>query len=300
MTGNIDKKLSDIDKLMEKNNKANRFNLENASIEPIHPSFPWSANGIWAYIAVMGSGKSYSVMKTILQQESLFDDSYFELVAYCSTSNGFDQTVLTHKNSIKKSKLVFVQDTQLLDWVNKYIRRILKYNAINALIFSEFKKYTDEMVRLRDKHRLTTDSKLIKYITNKLVRYGWKTYPHRCLLVLDDFASHPLVRTKESEMSRLLKKLRHFNITVNIIVQTTASLPKEIRRILSDIVLFRGVNEDDFKSFFKVVPHAYDIKKLWNLYKSMRHRRDKMIMHLSANKIIIDRYADRIEVFEDL
>ena len=296
----IDKKFKNIDKLMEKNNKINKFNLDNASIEPIHPSFPWSSNGIWAYIAVMGSGKSYSVMKTILQQESLNDEPYYELVVYCSTSNGFDQTVQTHQNSIKKSKLVFVQDTQLLDWINKYLRRILKYNAINTLIFSEFTKFTDEMLRLKDKHRLTNNSKLIKYVSKKLISYGWKTYPHRCLLILDDFASHPLVRSKESEMSRLLKKLRHFNITVNIIVQTTASLSKEIRRILSDVVLFRGVNEDDFKSFFKVVPNTYDVKKLWSLYKSMKNRRDKMILHLSANKIIVDRYQNKIEVFDDL
>ncbi|MBR2506471.1 MAG: hypothetical protein IKB70_06070 [Bacilli bacterium] len=295
----VDKKFKEIDKLMEKNNKNNKFNLDNASIEPIHPSFLWSANGIWAYIAVMGSGKSYSVMKTILQQESLSDEPYYELVVYCSTSNGFDQTVQTHQSSVKKSKLVFVQDTQLLDWVNKYIRRILKYNAINTLIFSEFKKFTDEMLRLKDKHRLTSNNKLIKYIATKLVSYGWKTYPHRCLLILDDFASHPLVRTKESEMSRLLKKLRHFNITVNIIVQTTASLSKEIRRILSDVVLFRGVNEDDFKAFFKVVPNTYDVKKLWNLYKSMKNRRDKMILHLSANKIVVDRYQDKIEIYDD-
>ena len=295
----VDKKFKEIDKLMEKNNKNNKFNLDNASIEPIHPSFLWSANGIWAYIAVMGSGKSYSVMKTILQQESLSDEPYYELVVYCSTSNGFDQTVQTHQSSVKKSKLVFVQDTQLLDWVNKYIRRILKYNAINTLIFSEFKKFTDEMLRLKDKHRLTSNNKLFKYIATKLVSYGWKTYPHRCLLILDDFASHPLVRTKESEMSRLLKKLRHFNITVNIIVQTTASLSKEIRRILSDVVLFRGVNEDDFKAFFKVVPNTYDVKKLWNLYKSMKNRRDKMILHLSANKIVVDRYQDKIEIYDD-
>ena len=100
-------------------------------------------------------------------------------------------------------------------------------------------------------------------------------------------------------MSRLLKKLRHFNITVNIIVQTTASLSKEIRRILSDVVLFRGVNEDDFKAFFKVVPNTYDVKKLWNLYKSMKNRRDKMILHLSANKIVVDRYQDKIEIYDD-
>ena len=50
----------------------------------------------------------------------------------------------------------------------------------------------------------------MRYIVNKLSKYQWKTYPHRCLLILDDFASHPLLRSKETDLSRLLKKLRHF------------------------------------------------------------------------------------------
>lgn len=297
---NLDKKFAEIDELMKKNNAQNRFLLDNAQIEPIHDKYLWSSNGIYADIAVPGSGKSFLKMKMIMQQEQLYDDPYYELVVYCSTSNGFDETVLAHKDSIKKSKLVFVKDSDLLDWLNKYLRRILKYNAIMKLILSEFKEYSDEMIRLKNKRRLTNPKRLCEYVCKKLILYNWKTYPHRCFLILDDFASHPLVRTKESEMSRLLKKLRHFNITVSIIVQTAASLPKEIKRMLTDLVLFRGVNEDDFKNLFKAVPCTFNIKNLWNLYKTLRHRRDKMILHLTASKIIVDRYNDKVEEYDDI
>ena len=296
----INKKFDDIDKLMEKNSKKNKFMLDNAKIEPIHPSYLWSSNGICAYIATMGSGKSYTVMRNILQQEQLGQEPYYELVAYCGTSNGFDQTIEAQKESVKKSKLVFVKDTQLLDWLNKYIKRILKYNAIMTLVDSGLKEWNEEMTRVQGKHGLRNLKKTVEYISRKLENYDWKTHPHRCLLILDDFASHPLVRSKESEMSRLLKKLRHFNITVNIIVQTVASLPKEIRRILSDIVLFRGVNEEDFKNFFKAVPCTYNVKALWEKYKSMKNRRDKMILHLNADKIIIDRYEGKTEIYDDM
>ena len=101
-------------------------------------------------------------------------------------------------------------------------------------------------------------------------------------------------------MSRLLKKLRHFNITVIIIVQTITSLPKEIRRVLSDVVLFKGVNKDDFENFFKVVPNTYDVKRLWELYKTMDNRRDKMTLHLTADKCIIDRYEKQSEIYDEV
>lgn len=300
MSKGIDAKFKEIDELMEKNNSYNKFLLNNAQIEPIHEKYLWASNGIYADIAVPGSGKSYLKMRMIMQQEQLGDDPYYELVVYCSTSNGFDETVLAHKDSIKKSKLVFVKDTELLDWLNKYLRRILKYNSMMKYLLSDMKNATEEMERVKDKHRLKSSKRSLEYLSKKFVNYGWKTYPHRCLLILDDFASHPLVRTKESEMSRLLKKLRHFNITVSIIVQTAASLPKEIKRMLTDLVLFRGVNEDDFKRLFQTVPNTWNVKKLWELYKTLRHKRDKMILHLTANKIVIDRYEGDTEILDDV
>jgi hypothetical protein len=177
------------------------------------------------------------------QQEVLFDDAFYELIVICSTSNKFDATVNAFKPLITKSKLVAIKDTDLLEFLNKYMRRILKFNALNKYMVNS-KDVDEEMTRLCNKHQLKLDStkpkdveKLIKYVTNKIEKYQWRTFPHRCLLVLDDFASHPLLRSKENELPRLLKKLRHFNINVIICVQTTRSIPRDIKRILSDCII---------------------------------------------------------------
>ena len=144
------------------------------------------------------------------------------------------------------------------------------------------------MQRLIDKHRLKKNDKLIKYITEKLVKYDWATYPHRCLLVLDDFANHPLLRSKETEMCRLLKKLRHFNINVIICVQTVKSIPKDIKRTLSDIILFPGISEDDFNELMKESPAGmFDKKKLWIEYKKINDPQAMFAIHIKAQKIVI-------------
>lgn len=300
MKKSIDDKFKEIDRIMEQNSKNAKFVLDNAQIEPIDEHYLWSSNGIYADIAVPGSGKSYLKMKMIMQQEQLGEEPYYELVAYCSTSNGFDETVMAHKDSITKSKLVFIKDSEQLDWLNKYLKRMLKYNSMNKYMLSDFQDVTEEMTRLIEKRRLKRTKDKIKYIAEKLTDYGWRTYPHRCLLILDDFASHPLVRTKESEMSRLLKKLRHFNITVSIIVQTAASLPKEIKRMLTDLVLFRGMNEDDFKNLFRCIPSSWDWKKMWELYRSsITEKRDKMILHLTARKIVVDKYEGETTIIDE-
>ena len=213
----IEERFKKIDELFEKIQSKNKVELENAMIKPVHDKYPLAQNGIVGLIAPPGSGKSFTYLKLAAQQEQLFNEPFFELIVICSTSNKFDKTVEAYKDVIKKSKIVALKDSDLLAWLNKYMRRILKYNAIIKYIQSDFKDENEEMTRILNKHRFKTNGRMtekqkydmVKYIANKLSKYGWKTFPHRCLLILDDFASHPLVRSKETEMSRLLKKLRH-------------------------------------------------------------------------------------------
>jgi len=293
----IIKKFNEIDKLFDKIAEENKEELENARIKPIHPNlFPYSQNGICAFIAPMGAGKSYNYTKFAARQQFIFDQPFYELVVICSTSSKFDKTVKNFKKSITKSKLVAIKDTDLLDFLDKYLRRVLKYNSINEFIKSRFRELNDEIARLIFKHKLKYPSdnrkdkiKLVKYLSNKLSKYAWETYPHRMLLVLDDFASHPLVRSKETEMSRLLKKLRHFNITTMICVQTTKSITPDLKRIISDCILFPGVSEEDFSDLMKIGPFGkFDRKQLWEIYSKLKNEHDMFRIHVKAGSVFID------------
>ena len=294
----IDEKFKKIDELFEKIQTKNKVELENAMIKPVHDKYPLAQNGIVGLIAPPGSGKSFTYLKLAAQQEQLFNEPFFELIVICSTSNKFDKTVEAYKDVIQKSKIVALKDSDLLSWLNKYMRRILKYNAIIKYIQSDFKDENEEMTRILNKHRFKTNGRMtekqkydmVKYIANKLSKYGWKTFPHRCLLILDDFASHPLVRSKETEMSRLLKKLRHFNINVMICVQTSKSISKDIKRICTDFILFPGLSETDFADLMKEsMAGKFDRKELWNQYHALTNQHDSFRIHIYANKVIIVR-----------
>lgn len=294
----IDQAFKDIDKQFDATQKKNKY-LKYALLTPIHEKYPYAQNGITAMIASMGSGKTYTYLKLMKQQEVLFDDAFYELIVICSTSNKFDATVNAFKPLITKSKLVAIKDTDLLEFLNKYMRRILKFNALNKYMINN-KDVDEEMTRLCNKHQLKLDStkpkdveKLIKYVTNKIEKYQWRTFPHRCLLVLDDFASHPLLRSKENELPRLLKKLRHFNINVIICVQTTRSIPRDIKRILSDCIIFPGISRDDFYDLMKEGPFGeFDSDECYKVYKQMSNKHDRMVFHIAANRIIIHK-ADK-------
>ena len=76
--------------------KKNKY-LKHALLTPIHDKYPYAQNGITAMIASMGSGKTYTYLKLMKQQEVLFDDAFYELIVICSTSNKFDATVNAFK-----------------------------------------------------------------------------------------------------------------------------------------------------------------------------------------------------------
>lgn len=292
----IDAQFKKIDEYFEKVQKENEKDLNNAAIKPIHEKYPLTQNGIVGLIAPPGSGKTFTYLKLAAQQEKLFEEPFFELIVICSTSDKFDKTVNAFKDCIQSSKIVAIKDSDLLKWLNKYMRRILKYNSIMKYIDEGCKNEDEEIERLLYKHRLKVNGKqtqkqkfdMIKYLATKLEKYNWRTYPHRCLLILDDFASHPLVRSKETEMSRLLKKLRHFNINVMICVQTAKSLSKDIKRICTDFILFPGISEDDFYDLLKEsMAGKFDKKALWKAYQSLPNQHDSFRIHIYANKVVI-------------
>ena len=126
--------------MLKQISEKNKDTLEDALIKSIHEKYPFAQNGICVMIASMGSGKSYNYLKFIAKQEILRpDEPFYELVIFCSTSPKFDKTEETFKAAIKKSKLVNAKDTELLDWLYKYMRRVLKYNAIVEFANTKFK-----------------------------------------------------------------------------------------------------------------------------------------------------------------
>ena len=154
---------------------------------------------------------------------------------------------------------------------------------------SNFRDLDDEMIRLIEDNNLNTKNKLVEFIANNMIQIGWETYPHRMLLILDDFASHPLLKHKEFPLPSLLKKLRHFHITVIICCQTTMSITPDIKRIMSDCILFPGISYEDFMNLIKgSTLSCFNPNELWVEYSKMKDQNSKFILHTKSQKYFID------------
>ena len=131
--------IEEVEEIIQNTLKKNRHELDMALIKPISPDYQFCSNGLYLFIGRMGTGKTFKVMKHILTTERLFNEPYYSLIVFCSTSNGLDKTVMTFLPKVK-TPIAFVPDTSLMQFLRKHITTKAKYYSILRLINSNFKK----------------------------------------------------------------------------------------------------------------------------------------------------------------
>ena len=159
------KELKEVDEQISKVIKKNKNELDTALIKPIHKAHPFSSS---------------------------FEKLYYNLIVFCSTSNGLDKTVLAFKDQIK-TPIMFISDTELIDFLNEHVKQKMRYYSIYRYVMSNFKKADDTMTELIRTHGLNIKEKIIKFIAQELNEYQTNRYPLNCLVVLDDFANNKLL-----------------------------------------------------------------------------------------------------------
>lgn len=276
-----DKKLFDeVDDVINKIVKKNSTELNTALIKPLSDEYKFSTNGFYIFCGKMGSGKTLEIIKHILITDRMNNgEGYYNLIVFCSTSGGLDKTVQAFLPKIK-TPIAFVPDSSLLQFLNAHIKMKKKYYSLYKYINSEGKKIDDEFNRLIDKHKLDNDEKKLLYVAQKMMKYNTTKYPLNLLLILDDFAGHPLINKPDNELCRILTKTRHYNITCILAVQSTKFVIKNLKRICTDLVLWKGVSWDDFYNLMRELPHNFDVKRVWNEYRKLSDPHSKLVMNL--------------------
>lgn len=284
----MSKEINDVDKEIKKVINKNKRELNTALIKPIHPNHKFSSNGLYMMIGKPGSGKTYYILKHILLSERLFDKPYYNLIVFCSTSNGLDKTVLAFKDKIK-THILFINDTELLPFLEQHVKEKMRYYSMYRFVMNNFKNPDDTMSDIIRANGLHTKKKLVKFIAEEFNKYNTNRYPLNCLVVLDDFANNELLTDKKSKLHTYFTKCRHYNLTFVIAVQTVKFVPKNVKRMATDCVLYGGLSEDDFMSLLKELSHPWNTKTLYDKYKvegSKEHA--KLILNLSAPEYRFD------------
>ena len=273
--------------------KKNKNDIDHASIQPFSDDYPFSSNGIYLFCGKMGSGKTYTILKHLLVMDKLFGKPYYDQIIFSSTSGTLDKTVEAVKDSIE-TPIEYVKDYDLMDYLQKRIREKMKFYGIVKYIETNGEKETDEMKDIIEKHHLVKwykgewvvdMKKVAMYLIDKLDKWGFQGYPVYDIIVLDDFAGHPLLKKPDSPLNRMLTKTRHYHITAILGIQTWRFVHLNFKRLCTDILIWKGFSMEDFESMIKQTPNQHNWKELWQQYSAFQDPHDYMALHITAGKI---------------
>ncbi len=285
-----------VDEVIAKELRKSSRVLKAATIRPISNEWQFSTNGVYFLCGKMGSGKTYTIIRHILMTERLSHQSDFkyDLIVFTSTSGSMDKTVCALGSKIK-TPVMYVKDDALMSFLTKHIKNKMKYYALMEYVHEG--KDSDELKRLVEKHsmyrlykgkRVYDDRKIALYLMQRIERYGFTQMPSNTLLVMDDFAGHPLLKDVNSPLARMLTKTRHYHLTAILAVQTWRFVNLNYKRLCTDIVIWKGYSEDDFKSMVKQTPNDQSWRELWERYKGLTDAHSNMSLHITANSIVFD------------
>jgi hypothetical protein len=300
----------------------NKDTLDSAKIVPLSDDWQFCTNGLYLLLATAGCGKSRFIIKHILMADRMAGGHYYSLIAYCSTSGEMDNTVQTYMESkVIKTPLCQVSDDHLMGFLTRHLKRKKKYYAmvkylrkavVNPTLQHSIDKhnfkvwvYSRRAIQDGEIHQVVpfysgsgtgpnsdltqflkeklNKKKLLAWILKKMSQYGVRKYVLPLLVVLDDFAGHKLIERKETPLAKMMTKCRHYSCTFIIAVQTPKYVIKNIRRQATDVVVWLGLNQEDFFELFKEIAYSYDVKRLWEEYRRLKTQTSHLILNIKAH-----------------
>ena len=283
-----------VEHLIQRELKKNSQQIQNALIEPLDDSYPFSTNGIYFLCARMGCGKTYFVMKHIMLTERLFNEPYYDTILFTSTSGTLDKTVSTLSKQVR-TKIDYVPHQELLPKLKKHLKNKMKwYSVMEYLNTGEMNETFEKLLVKHNLFKWNHGKKIIdmkrvvQYAKAKMEKYGFSKYPSNTLLVLDDFATNPLIKKVDSELVGMLTKTRHYHLTAIIVAQTWRFVQLNLKRLCTDIVIWKGFSMEDFQKMLTQTPSSLDWKALWPEYSKLDDKHAKLIIHCNTNQYSID------------
>jgi hypothetical protein len=182
----------------------------------------------------------------------------------------------TLKHSVDKHNLKYLSYDKNL--MKKMALAMRNERAFTGLAGQEFDIRTHMMTEKVDKKKLTA------YINKKIDQYGVSRTICPLLVVLDDFAGHPLLERKETPLARMMTKCRHYSCTFIVAAQTVKYVIKNIKRQATDMVIWSGVSQEDFFNLFKEIAFSYAVEELWEQYRRLPTQTSHLILNIKAQQ----------------
>ena len=112
----------------------------------------------------------------------------------------------------------------------------------------------------------------------------------------DDSARSFLISRRNSDLVNMIKTCRHNHSTVILAAQTITDSILDLKRVATDIVIWRNVSHRDLEKLITDVsiphqdaPAGMTVRQyMLNLHSKLPDKRYKIIIHLVGNRILVE------------
>lgn len=232
---------------------ANKKQIEKELIRPIYKGIPIYYNSLNIYCGNQGSGKTYSCCS--------------DIVKICATADDFHMLIYITKSG-KPSDITFESIKPMLTSIGIPIVYCSEEDAVKVV-----KNILDQKTlyhQIKDNHfENEIEDDQIEEIKEALKINNLDKESLNTLIMFEDAANSPLLKSPSSYFSNLLTRLRHVRATVFILVQNWKTLNTTIKSQTSSIFIYKGFSRQQLHYILGQLPIGMEFDEIWGAYTSL-------------------------------
>lgn len=289
----LSKAIKKIDKRMDEDRKNNPY-LPYGIVRPINPDHQYSTFGLRINIGPPGVGKTTDDIRHLQICEEIGPRGYYNKIIVVSPAGNLDETRRTFEKRIKKQRVISIPPEALVTFINQHEKQLEEFYAMYKHLMSEFKDSDSKVNEIIQKNKLEDEIERLAFFANRFEELKMYDYPVNVYIQMDDAAGNEMLNKRNSDVIKALKKCRHMHMTISIAVQTISDIMKDLKRLVFDVVLYKGLSREDLMTILEHIPIPADYTKeqLIDMYNSLKGSHPKLILHNTANKAIVVNSAD--------
>ncbi len=241
--------LNQIDRLISSAININKEQVEQELIRPIYKGIPIYYNSLNIYCGNQGSGKTYSCCSDIVKITFVAED--FHMLIYISKSGTPHDPTFESIKKLITIPIMYCSEDTAVDTVRNILQQKTLYHQIKINHFEN-----------------DIEDSQIEEIKEALHIDNFDQPSLNTLIMFEDAANSPLLKSPSSYFSNLLTRLRHSDVraTVFILVQNWKTLNTTIKSQTNSIFIYKGFSKQQLHYILQQLPIGDEFDDLWGAY----------------------------------
>ena len=223
-------------------------------IQPIHPDVMIKYNSVNVIVGKQSSGKTVIALQEIIKLGIL---QTHHLFVYVTKEGKETDRTFTNLKPLLLLPYVIVSEEEAVDYMK-------------TLLAAKELYYTIRREQLQDK--IEDEQKQDLFDILHVDNFD-NEYLHTVIL-FDDISNNKLFNSEESYFSQLIRRCRHVNISVFLLIQGWKGLKPHVKNEITTLFIFSCFNKQQLHFIYSQSASNLDFEEFYNMYREMARMRE--------------------------